>query len=140
MVQDRHFQCMLFLTKSTRTLTLTHPSGRHSVSVVLKEKQKNICSLITQYDKVNDNITLRTFLGYTVVLCYQTIAISIIMMSIAKMLQILLSYEMIYIKSTLKLKSQTDLRQSLHMATLFRKRDTDQFIYNDEHIHSKNLV
>ena len=40
------------------------------------------------------------------------------MMSMAKILQILLSYEEICIcKCTLKLKSQTDLRKSLYMAT-----------------------
>ena len=61
------------------------------------------------------------------------------MMSMAKILQILLSYEVICIKCTLKLKSQTDLRQTLYMATLCRKQDTYQFIYNDEQdIHSKN--
>ena len=59
MVQDRHFQYMLFLTESANALTLTYPRDRDSVSVELKEKRKYICSRITQYVSVNDNLTLR---------------------------------------------------------------------------------
>ena len=64
-----------------------------------------------------------------------------IMMSMAKILQIVLSYKVIFIKCTLKLKSQTDLGKPPYMATLFRKQDAVQFICNDEQdIHTKNLV
>ena len=42
-------------------------------------------------------------------------------MSMAIILQILLGYVVICMKCTLKLKSQTDLRQSPYMAILFRK-------------------
>ena len=64
-----------------------------------------------------------------------------IMMSMAKILQIVLSYKVIFIKCTLKLKSQTDLGKPPYMATLFRKQDPVQFVCNDEQdIHTKNLV
>ena len=114
---------MLFLTKSANALILTHPRDRDSVSVELKEKRKYICSRITQYVSVNDNLTLRVFLGYPGFLSYQSIAISMIM-SMAIILQILLSYVVICINCTLKLKRQTDLRQSPYMAPLFRQQDT----------------
>ena len=63
------------------------------------------------------------------------------MMSMAKILQIVLSYAVIFIKCTMKLKSQSDLGKPPYMATLFRKQDAIQFIRNDEQdIHTKNLV
>ena len=57
---------------------------------------------------INNNFTLSVFSGYTGVLPYQTIAISV-MMSMAIVLQIFLGCVVICFKGILKLKSQTDL-------------------------------
>ena len=76
-----------------------------------KEKQKYIYLLITRDISVNNNLTLSVSFGYPGVLSYQTIAISM-MMSMAIVLQIFLGCVVNCIRRILKLKSQTDLRQS----------------------------
>ena len=107
MVQDRHYHCMLFLIKSANTLTLTDPLGQNSVSVELKEKQKHLCSSITQHISVNHNLILSVFFGCPSVPSYETIAVSM-MMSMAIVLQTVFRL-VICIERTLKPKSQTDL-------------------------------
>ena len=74
----------------------------------LKEKQKDICLLITQHISLKSNLTLSVFFGYPGVLPYETIAISIVM-NVAIVLQIFLCCVLICIKRTLKLISQTGL-------------------------------
>ena len=76
-----------------------------------KEKQKYIYLLITRDISVNNNLTLSVSFGYPGGLSYQAIAISM-MMSMAIVLQIFLGCVVNCIRCILKLKSQTDLRQS----------------------------
>ena len=80
----------------------------------LKEKQKYICLLITQHISVNNNSSLSVYFGCPGVLCYKTIAISMMMVMAIVLHQIFPRFEMICIKRTLKLKGQTDPRQLLY--------------------------